>query len=196
MLELNVIETGVHAHAMGVMPIANTRSADWHRLVTFIARNRQRRLLIQKSIQKDLLRDDRLVLVISDRKELAENIYRSRKNDGSVWYLHGKLPMRERDELWRNIGERRVRCLIATKIADNLNVGGSAGFNTVHLVTPTSPYGFMRRIKPLLRNYNSQRLPRDPDQIIRYYLDLHPWLRATFNKSEEQFEAWLEKNQP
>lgn len=193
MLELNIIETGaVAVDPWPLVPKKHTDSYRWNWLVNALARDQQRRQLVLQKLQEDLKRDDRTILVVSDRLILAEYLYRMVKNDGSIRLLHGKIPQRERDDLWKRIGERKVRCLIATKVAENLV--GSAGFNTVHLVTPCSPRSFIQRVGSVLRNHLT--LQGRHDEIIRYYLDAHPWLRSTFDKSEEMMADWLRRHVP
>lgn len=191
MLELNVIETGISGSTWGIAQRKTTRHADWGRLVNSVSKDRGRRRIIRATICKDLNRRRR-VLVVSDRKELAEHLYYSLKSPPKyeVGYLHGKLPQRERDLLWKQIGERTLRCLVTTRVGAHVS-GSTTWFDTVHLVTPTSPHHFIQRIASLLRD-----VPRKNKPVVRYYLDDHSWLRATLAKSEQELDKVLRRRKP
>ncbi len=193
MLELNVIETGVPAvNKFGkAWSAGTTRSHEWALMVRNLAGDYQRRELIVKAVVQDL-QDGRTPLIVSDRRKLAEHLHRTinkQYTPAAVAYLHGDLSRKDRDEVYVQLGARELRGLVATNIVDHVAgpLHSRGFFDTIHLVTPPSISRFVQRVHALLRSGGSSP-DRRHHPIVRYYLDVHPWLEAHLNKVEKKLE--------
>ncbi len=191
MLELNIIKTGVDASSFspgeGDRPPKNYQ---WTRLVNYLADHTRRRVLVIMRVVKDL-EEGRHPLVVCDRKDMAEQVRnevaRMHRNADEVAYVHGALPAKDRDETWRRIGAKELRCVVGTNLVDGTG-GDLSFFDTVHLATPPTHKKFIQRIRGLLRNVERENSP-----IIRYYLDESVWLDSILRAAEQRLRLLLKR---